>query len=104
MKPPPSKFPYVLIALALVALAVVIGMFKLPPILTDTEGGRDKTGAKSLWSYRHLVLGVVGIFVYVGAEVSIGSFLVNYFSQSYIGGMNREGSRGVRLVPIGARP
>ena len=84
------KFPYVVIALTLLALAVVIGMFKLPLILTDVEGGRDKTGTKSLWSHRHLVLGVVGIFVYVGAEVAIGSFLVNYFSQNEIGGMTEK--------------
>ena len=41
---------------------------------------------KSAWAYKHLVLGAVGIFVYVGAEVSIGSFLVNYFGQDYIVG------------------
>jgi FHS family L-fucose permease-like MFS transporter len=46
------------------------------------------SGAKtSLWKYRHLVLGVVGIFVYVGAEVSIGSFLINYFTQASIGNL-----------------
>ncbi len=42
---------------------------------------------KSAWSYRHLVLGAVGIFVYVGAEVAIGSFLVNYFKEPEIGGL-----------------
>jgi len=34
-----------------------------------------------------LVLGCVAIFVYVGAEVSIGSFLINYFGQSDIGNL-----------------
>jgi len=38
----------------------------------------------SIWSYRHLVLGAIGIFVYVGAEVSIGSFLVNFMGQAAI--------------------
>jgi MFS transporter, FHS family, L-fucose permease len=38
----------------------------------------------SVWTQRHLVLGAIAIFVYVGAEVSIGSFLVNYMSQPYI--------------------
>ena len=36
---------------------------------------------KSAWAYKHLVLGAVAIFVYVGGEVAIGSFLVNYFKR-----------------------
>ena len=36
---------------------------------------------KSAWAYKHLVLGAVAIFVYVGGEVAIGSFLVNYFKE-----------------------
>ena len=34
------------------------------------------------------MLGAVGIFVYVGAEVSIGSFLVNYIGQPFIAGLS----------------
>jgi FHS family L-fucose permease-like MFS transporter len=37
-----------------------------------------------------LILGAIGIFVYVGAEVAIGSFLVNYFSQPEIGGLTEK--------------
>src|ERR1035438_4496021 len=40
--------------------------------------------------HRHLILGAIGIFVYVGAEVSIGSFLVNYFTQPNIGGLTER--------------
>ena len=40
-----------------------------------------------MWRHRHLVLGAIGIFVAVGAEVAIGSFLVNYFIQPDIGGL-----------------
>ena len=50
------------------------------------------TRARSAWSYRPLVLGAVGIFVYVGAEVAIGSFLVNYFKEPAIGGARRVGA------------
>jgi len=49
----------------------------------ERHGASDST--QSLWKYRHLVLATIGIFVYVGAEVSIGSFLINYFSQPNIG-------------------
>ncbi len=88
------KFPYLLIAVALVALAVVIALFKLPVISTapdpaELDDPNSKTAIR-LWSQRHLILGVIGIFVYVGAEVSIGSFLVNYFSQPDIGAMSEK--------------
>jgi len=61
----------------------VIAKFKLPAISTDHLS--PESGAKdSIWKHRNLLLGAIGIFVYVGAEVSIGSFLVNYMSQPYI--------------------
>ena len=44
----------------------------------------------SVWKHRNLVLGVVAIFVYVGAEVAIGSFLINYFSQANIGNISQS--------------
>jgi FHS family L-fucose permease-like MFS transporter len=42
---------------------------------------------KSAWKYPHLILGALGIFVYVGAEVSIGSFLVNFLGEKNIAGL-----------------
>ena len=80
------KLPYLVIALLLLALAVAIGLFKLPPI-PGAERHGAAAPARSLWKYRHLVLGCVAIFVYVGAEVSIGSFLINYFGQPDIGNL-----------------
>ena len=80
------KVPYLVIGLALVALGVLISTFRLPPI----PGAERHKGeaARSLWRYRQLVFGVIGIFVYVGAEVSIGSFLINYFAQANIGNIS----------------
>ncbi|HWZ97420.1 MAG TPA: sugar MFS transporter [Candidatus Dormibacteraeota bacterium] len=80
------KMPYVVIGLALLLFAVVIGMFKLPAMPQAERHGRK---GDSIWRYTHLVLGAVGIFVYVGAEVSIGSFLINYFSQPDIGNLTQ---------------
>jgi FHS family L-fucose permease-like MFS transporter len=78
------KLPYLIIGLALIVLGIVIGLVKLPAMPHAERHG--ETGPKtSLWQYRHLVLGAVGIFVYVGGEVSIGSFLINYFTQKNIG-------------------
>jgi FHS family L-fucose permease-like MFS transporter len=81
------KLPYLIIGAALIIFAVIIGMFKLPAMPGAERHG--SSGAKvSLWKYRHLVLGMLGIFVYVGAEVSIGSFLINYFTQANIGNLS----------------
>ncbi len=85
------KLPYLLIAVTLTVLAVVIALFKLPVISTAADPSQtddpNSRAISKIWKHRHLVLGVIGIFVYVGAEVSIGSFLVNYFSQPDIGAM-----------------
>jgi MFS transporter, FHS family, L-fucose permease len=82
------KLPYLFIALILILLATAIGMFKLPAMPgVERHGNAPK---ESLWKYRHLILGAVAIFVYVGAEVSIGSFLVNYFSQPEIGNVSEN--------------
>jgi FHS family L-fucose permease-like MFS transporter len=84
------QLPYVGLAVALFVLAVAIGLFKLPKIDAASGGADAAAGSHagaSAWSYRPLVLGAVGIFVYVGAEVAIGSFLVNYFKEPTIGGL-----------------
>ncbi len=78
------KLPYLGLGLVAVALGVVIAMFKLPPIESARRHADEET--VSIWKYRHAVLGIVGIFVYVGAEVTIGSLLVNYITQPEIGG------------------
>jgi MFS transporter, FHS family, L-fucose permease len=83
------KTPYVGLGVALVILAIAIGSFKLPKI----EHAQHKVGEKvndSIWKHPNLVFGAIAIFVYVGAEVSIGSFLVNYFNQPDIGGLTEK--------------
>ncbi len=80
------KTPYMGLGLALVLLAIAIGMFHLPKI----PQAQHKVGEKvndSVWKHPNLIFGAIGIFVYVGAEVAIGSFLVNYFTQPEIGGL-----------------
>ncbi len=80
------KLPYLVIGLALIIFGIIIAMFKLP----DIPGAARHSGSgvkASLWKYRQLVFGTIGIFVYVGAEVSIGSFLINYFGQPEIGSL-----------------
>jgi FHS family L-fucose permease-like MFS transporter len=71
---------YLTIAAVLATLGGVLLIMKLPAIghgegEIDTSGVEEKS---SIWGYKHLVLGIVGIFVYVGAEVAIGSHIINY--------------------------
>ena len=83
------KLPYIGLGIALILLAIAIGSFHLPKI----EHAQHKVGEKvndSIWKHPNLIFGAIAIFVYVGAEVSIGSFLVNYFSQPEIGGLTEK--------------
>ena len=89
------KFPYIVIGIALILFAVLIGLFKLPKI-PSVERHADGRHEGSMWKYRHLILGCLAIFTYVGAEVAIGSFLINYFNQPEIG--NLPEVAGAKLV------
>jgi FHS family L-fucose permease-like MFS transporter len=79
--------PYLILTAMLVAIAIIFALFKLPKIEAATQSSSNGDGVsnddnhKSAWAYKHLVLGAVAIFVYVGGEVAIGSFLVNYFKE-----------------------
>jgi MFS transporter, FHS family, L-fucose permease len=88
------KLPYAVIAVALVLLAVLIGASRLPMIETASYRSGDKPD-DSIWKHRNLLLGALGIFAYVGAEVSIGSFLVNYFGMPEIAGLSAKSAAGL---------
>lgn len=82
--------PYVILALVLFAIAGVFAVIKLPVIEAAAPAeisGSAMDDRASAWKYPHLILGAVGIFVYVGAEVSIGSFLVNFLGEKNIAGL-----------------
>ena len=78
------RLPYLGIALTLLALAVAIALVKLPttdftrdfrPGELNTAQAENRAG---IWHQPYLLMAALGIFLYVGAEVSIGSFLINY--------------------------
>lgn len=79
--------PYIGLAIALFLLAFAFFKIPLPQISAPELPVATGKERHSVWQYRHLVLGAVGIFVYVGAEVSIGSFFVNFASQPDIAGL-----------------
>jgi FHS family L-fucose permease-like MFS transporter len=80
------QLPYLGLMAALLVLAAIFAFLKLPHIESAEVIEGEKVEG-SAWHYRHLVLGAIGIFVYVGAEVSIGSFLVNFLGEAHIAGL-----------------
>jgi FHS family L-fucose permease-like MFS transporter len=84
--------PYLGLAAALFVIAVLIALVRLPQVEASESVELDTaaTSLSSVWQYRHLVLGAVAIFVYVGAEVSIGSFLVNFMGRPEIAGLPED--------------
>ncbi len=81
------QVPYLIITAALVLLALALAAIKLKPQVGQTDLTQDfRPGAfaealkrpKSIWSHPWVLFGALGIFTYVGAEVSIGNLLVNY--------------------------
>jgi len=87
------KMPYTVIGIALVLLAVLIGTFRLPKIQTAAYRPGERVN-DSIWKHPNLLFGAIGIFTYVGAEVSIGSFLVNYFGLPEIAGLSAKTAAG----------
>jgi MFS transporter, FHS family, L-fucose permease len=81
------KIPYVGLSIALVILAAIVSLYKLP-VIQYAEAHAGAHG--SIWRHRRLVLGAVAIFTYVGAEVAIGSFLTNYLNEPDIGNLSLD--------------
>jgi MFS transporter, FHS family, L-fucose permease len=90
------RVPYLLIALALGLLALALAMIKLKTTTGVSQHTQDfRPGAfsealtkpDSIWNHPWLLFGALGIFTYVGAEVSIGNLLVSYMGLPKIAGM-----------------
>lgn len=86
------QVPYLVLAGVLIVLAIVVALIRLPKaeqVETDSTHSLND-GKTSVWQYRHLVLGALAIFCYVGAEVAIGSLLVNVMSLPEVAGLNHQ--------------
>ncbi len=79
--------PYLIIAGVLVVVAFIFSKLRLP-ILHERNVDSETTKRFSMHAFPHLKYGVLAIFLYVGAEVAVGSYLVNFFLQLGIEGMN----------------
>ena len=93
------RLPYIGIALMLLFLAIALALIKLKPQTGMTDLTQDfRPGAfaealskpDSIWHHPWLIAGALGIFTYVGAEVTIGSLLVNYMGLPQIGALGES--------------
>jgi FHS family L-fucose permease-like MFS transporter len=87
------KMPYAVIGATLLLSAIVFSTLKLPAITTPDSRPGESTN-DSIWKHSNLIFGVIAIFAYVGAEVSIGSFLVNYLGLPEITGFSTRTAAG----------
>lgn len=92
------QMPYLGLAGFMILLSVLIGLIKLPDArqiaAEQTESSHD--GKSSVWQYKHMVLGTIGIFCYVGAEVAIGSLMVN--ALEHTAGLSHDKAAGYLSV------
>lgn len=83
---------YIGLAVALFLIALVFSRFHLPTVegtdATTAAADGEMESKKSIWEHSHLVLGAVAIFVYVGAEVSIASWMVNLMTLPEVAGLD----------------
>jgi FHS family L-fucose permease-like MFS transporter len=86
------KLPYIVIASAVILLALAIAFYRFPrlEVTRDFRPASLNIKQDSVWNHPHLYLGAIAIFIYVGAEVSVGSFLVKYFADPTIGNLPLE--------------
>lgn len=75
------KYPYLFIAFVLIVIAITLGRLNLPEVKDESQDG---AAWKNVLKDKNLILGMIGIFTYVGAEVAIGSFLVNYIMETIL--------------------
>lgn len=73
------QMPYLGLAGFMILLAVAVAFIKLPDArqIAQAETEQNHDGKTSVWQYKHMILGAIGIFCYVGGEVAIGSMMIN---------------------------
>ncbi|MGY6274801.1 L-fucose:H+ symporter permease [Methylomonas sp. MgM2] len=86
------QYPYLLLAAALFLMALVFALLNLPKIETQSAFRRTVAVSErdSPWQHPQLVLGAIAIFLYVGGEVAIGSFMVNFLGEADIANLPEQ--------------
>jgi FHS family L-fucose permease-like MFS transporter len=92
--------PYIAIAIALLLLGFIVMMLHLPSINLTRRfrpigdpgapvGDAEALVERSIWSHRHTVLAMVGIFLYVGLEISLAANAIRFFNTQGIENKDR---------------
>lgn len=77
------QIPYLGLAGFMILLAVAVALIKLPDArqIANAETEHNHDGKTSVWQYKHMIFGAIGIFCYVGGEVAIGSMMINVLQE-----------------------
>lgn len=86
--------PLLLIAMAVFLVSFFVILLVRIPEPNHTSDKKVKY-THSAWSFRHTVLGVIGIFFYVGIEVGIPGVLIFYLSDSAVSGVDPKNATAV---------
>ena len=95
------RAPYIGIGLTLILIALAIAVFKLPRIQATQEFrpiGDTANPMGSLMQHRNLIFGIAAIFFYVGAEVSIGSYIIKYLTRPDTGNLTEQVAANYLIV------
>ena len=86
-----TELPYLIVGIVLLILTIVIARAKLPALGVATQrASAEARKGMSLWRHPNLILGCVGIFVYVLAEIGVGNLFINFASQRDIANITQE--------------
>ncbi len=89
-----SRIPYIIFAGIFLLVGLLIYKVKLPVFASEAT---ERKGLGAL-AFPHLKLGILGIFCYVGAEVAIGSFIINFLEQDNIMGLTEAVSKNYLAI------
>lgn len=83
--------PYLFLAATLFLMAAIFAGLKLPNIITSPrQDKKNQADQGSAWHYPQLVFGALAIFLYVGGEVAIGSFMVSFLGEANVAGLPEQ--------------
>ena len=70
----------IMLYMAMAVFALLFVIIFVTPLAEPAGAGQQVTYERSPWSFRHLTLGVIAIFFYVGVEVGVPATLISYLN------------------------
>ena len=98
------KVPYLVIAGLFLAVATLIFFSHLPEVREEdgnVEAPSTAASLRGLWSYKHLVKGVLAQFFYVGAQIGVASFVIRFAQYSMPGIPEKHAANYLKLHMLG---